>query len=264
MKTGLKLLLLSAVTLLVSSQWENYKDLPDSYKTHIDKALVAANKDFGGSDHVAYEQLLSSSTFRGSDYYVNVRLMGTTCKKDENKGYGHREECVTKRPKRPVIDCVVCNTRGGGGEVIDCAKIMEVKNREEIRSTCSIFYFTGRGHILSEEVSAQWRNYQDLPDSYKTHIDKALDVANTDFGGLHYVAYEKVLNERFTDSDYYVNVRLMVTTCTKDENKGYGHREECVTKKSEKASIDCVVCSTRDGELTHCSEDVRNKNMKGP
>ncbi|XP_066536859.1 uncharacterized protein [Hoplias malabaricus] len=220
MKTGLKLLLLSAVTLLVSSQWENYKDLPDSYKTHIDKALVAANKDFGGSDHVAYEQLLSSST--------------------------------------PVIDCVVCNTRGGGGEVIDCAKIMEVKNREEIRSTCSIFYFTGRGHILSEEVSAQWRNYQDLPDSYKTHIDKALDVANTDFGGLHYVAYEKVLNERFTDSDYYVNVRLMVTTCTKDENKGYGHREECVTKKSEKASIDCVVCSTRDGELTHCSEDVRN------
>ncbi|XP_066536860.1 cystatin-like protein [Hoplias malabaricus] len=138
MKIGLKLLLLSAVTLLVSAQWENYQDLPDSYKTHIDKALKEANERFGGLCHVAYEQILPTK-FRGSDYFVNVRLMVTTCTKDENKGYGHREECVTKKSKRPMFDCVVCNMVDGG-ELVDCARLMDLKNRNQIRSMCSVFY----------------------------------------------------------------------------------------------------------------------------
>ncbi|XP_066537878.1 cystatin-like protein [Hoplias malabaricus] len=158
METGLKLLLLSAVTLLVSAQWRNYKDLPDSYKTHIGKALVAANKDFGGSDHVAYDQLLQNSTFRGSDYYVHLRLMVSNCTKDENKGYGHREECDTKKPKRPVIDCVVCNKRGSG-EIVDCAKLKDANNRWEIRSTCSVFYLPGGGTILSLKTGDNDRDF---------------------------------------------------------------------------------------------------------
>ncbi|XP_066536381.1 cystatin-like protein [Hoplias malabaricus] len=125
MKTGLKLLLLSAVTLLVSAQWRNYQDLPDSYKTHIDKALKEANEKFGGRCHVAYEQMMYQ-LLSGSDYYVNVRLMVTTCTKDINIGYGHREECVTKNDKRPMFDCVVCNTLFGG-ELVDCARLKDVR-----------------------------------------------------------------------------------------------------------------------------------------
>ncbi|XP_066538153.1 cystatin-like protein isoform X1 [Hoplias malabaricus] len=125
MKTGLKLLLLSAVTLLVSAQSRNYQDLSEQKKTHIDKALKEVNEKFTGSHHVAYEQILDTK-FRGSDYYVNVRLMVTTCTKDKTKGYGHREECVTQKLKTPIFDCVVCNTPGR--ELIDCARVMDIKN----------------------------------------------------------------------------------------------------------------------------------------
>ncbi|XP_036453593.1 cystatin-like protein [Colossoma macropomum] len=127
MSAVLKLLPLAAVTLLVSAQgWNNYQSLPDLYRTHIDKALYNANRKFGGPYHVAYESLLPNLKIK-DDVYVNVRLMVTTCRKDEQKGFGHRKECVTKKSKTPWIDCVVCKPVNGE-ELIDCARQMDVKD----------------------------------------------------------------------------------------------------------------------------------------
>ncbi|KAL7879857.1 hypothetical protein SRHO_G00021110 [Serrasalmus rhombeus] len=127
----LKLLLLSAV--LVSAQgWNNYWSLPDSYRRHIDKALHDANRQFGGPYHVAYESILKFK----DDSYVNVRLMVTTCRKDEQKGFGHRDECVTQKSKTPWINCVVCKPKNGE-ELIDCVRQKDVKSRKDIRKKCS-------------------------------------------------------------------------------------------------------------------------------
>ncbi|KAI5104017.1 hypothetical protein C0J45_5643 [Silurus meridionalis] len=48
MNGTLKILLLAALTLLVSAQtFDNYRSLPDKLRTHIDKALKKANGNFG-------------------------------------------------------------------------------------------------------------------------------------------------------------------------------------------------------------------------
>ncbi|XP_036453589.1 cystatin-like protein [Colossoma macropomum] len=134
MSAVLKLLPLVAVTLLVSAQeWKNYGDLPDSYRVHVDKALHDANRNFGDAYHVAYDMLLSTPRITGSVFYVNVRLMVTTCRKDEQKGFGHRDECVTRKSKTPWIDCVVCKPKNGE-ELIDCARQKDVKDRKKIRN----------------------------------------------------------------------------------------------------------------------------------
>ncbi|XP_036418798.1 cystatin-like protein [Colossoma macropomum] len=137
MSAVLKLLLLATVILLVSAQeWKNYWSLPDSYRTHIDKALHDANGKLGGPYHVAYESLLPNLKITDDDFYVNVRLMVTTCRKDEQKGFGHRDECVTQKSKTPWIDCVVCKPKNGE-ELIDCVRQVDAKNRADIRKKCS-------------------------------------------------------------------------------------------------------------------------------
>ncbi|KAL6490265.1 hypothetical protein MHYP_G00006100 [Metynnis hypsauchen] len=152
MKAVLKLLLLSAVTLLVSAQgWDNYQSLSESIRIHIDKALHKANINFGREYHVAYGSLLPKLKITADDFYVNVRLMVTTCKKEKQKGYGHRVECVTQKPNTPWINCVVCK-QVNGEELIDCVKQKDVKNSESIRSTCpshSIPYRRDGGSVMS-------------------------------------------------------------------------------------------------------------------
>ncbi|XP_036418795.1 cystatin-like protein isoform X2 [Colossoma macropomum] len=152
MSAVLKLLLLSAVTLLVSAQeWDNYQSLSDSIRTHIDKALDNANRNFGSHYHVAYESLLPNLKITADDFYVNVRLMVTTCRKDKQKGYGHRKECVTQKPSTPWINCLVCKQKNGA-ELIDCARQMDVENRASIRSSCltpSLPYRHGGGSLMS-------------------------------------------------------------------------------------------------------------------
>ncbi|XP_036453591.1 cystatin-like protein [Colossoma macropomum] len=136
MSAVLKLLLLSAVTLLVSAQgWKNYWSLPDSVRPHIDKALRNANGEFGHSHHVAYYSLLSPLAITADNFYVNVLLMVTTCEKDAQKGFGHRDECVTQKSKTPWFNCLVCKPKNGE-ELIDCVKQKDVKSREHIRSSC--------------------------------------------------------------------------------------------------------------------------------
>ncbi|KAL6490268.1 hypothetical protein MHYP_G00006130 [Metynnis hypsauchen] len=216
------------------------------------------------------------------DDYVNVRLMVTTCRKDEQKGFGHRNECVTQQPKTPWIDCVVCQPKNGE-ELIDCVRQMDATSRVDIRRSCPIssVYRREGGSIMSYKsedkvirkhselsdphttskmkavlkllllsavtllVSAQeWKNYWSLPASYRGHIDKALHEANRKLGGPYHVAYESILKVK----DDYVNVRLMVTKCKKDKQKGFGHRNECVTQKPKTPWIDCVVCQPKNGE----------------
>ncbi|XP_037401574.1 cystatin-like protein [Pygocentrus nattereri] len=152
MSAVLKLLLLSAVTLLVSAQgWENYQSLSESIRIHIDKALDKANENFT-NHYVAYESLLSEPKITADDFYVNVRLMVTTCKKDKEKGYGHRVECVTQKPKTPRINCLVCKKKNGE-ELIDCVRQKDAKSRERIRSSCPTpprSYRHGGGSIMSQ------------------------------------------------------------------------------------------------------------------
>ncbi|XP_072543033.1 cystatin-like protein [Salminus brasiliensis] len=148
MCAALKLLLFSAVILQLSAQgWNNYRSLPEDYRTHIDKALLSANKKMGGPYHVAFEKVLFTPTLSEDRLYVNVRLFVTTCKKNHQKGFGHRDECVTQKPKTPWINCLVC-TRGNGGELIDCAKQAEVDSRRTIRDECSVYHH-GSGNTLS-------------------------------------------------------------------------------------------------------------------
>ncbi|KAL6490264.1 hypothetical protein MHYP_G00006090 [Metynnis hypsauchen] len=143
----LKLLLLVAV--VSAQEWKSYWDLPDSYRTHIDKALHDANRNFGDAYHVAYDSLLSTPRIAADKFYVNVRLKVTTCKKDEQKGFGHRDECVTRKPKTPKIDCVVCQPKNGE-ELIDCARQKDVKDRKKIRNRCSD-YRPGSGNLLGQQ-----------------------------------------------------------------------------------------------------------------
>ncbi|KAL7876334.1 hypothetical protein AOLI_G00112970 [Acnodon oligacanthus] len=158
MSAVLKLLLLSVVTLLVSAQgWDNYQSLSESIRKHIDKALDKANANFGSHYHVAYESLLSNPKITADDFYVNVRLMVTTCKKERQKGYGHRVECVKQKSKTPWINCVVCKPKNGE-ELIDCAIQKDVKDRKHIRSSCptpldlnpSLPYRQGGASIMSQ------------------------------------------------------------------------------------------------------------------
>uniref|UniRef100_A0AAR2L386 Cystatin domain-containing protein n=1 Tax=Pygocentrus nattereri TaxID=42514 RepID=A0AAR2L386_PYGNA len=149
MSAVLKLLLLSAVTLLVSAQGsENYQNLSESIRIHIDKALDKANEYFT-NHYVAYESLLSKPTITADDFYVNVRLMVTTCKKDKEKGYGHRVECVTQKPKTPWIDCLVCK-KENGGELIDCARQVDVRSGRDIRKHCA-YRTHGGATVLSQK-----------------------------------------------------------------------------------------------------------------
>ncbi|XP_037401877.1 cystatin-like protein [Pygocentrus nattereri] len=152
MSAVLKLLLLSAVTLLVSAQGsENYQNLSESIRIHIDKALDKANEYFT-NHYVAYESLLSEPKITADDFYVNVRLMVTTCKKDKEKGYGHRVECVKQKPKTPRINCLVCKKKNGE-ELIDCVRQKDAKSREDIRSSCPTHprsYLHGEVTLMSQ------------------------------------------------------------------------------------------------------------------
>ncbi|XP_072543032.1 cystatin-like protein [Salminus brasiliensis] len=153
MCAALKLLLFSAVILQLSAQgFNNYRSLPEDYRMHIDKALLSANKKFGGPRHVAFEKVLFTPSFTKDRLYVNVRLFVTTCKKDHQKGFGHRDECVKQQPKTPWINCLVC-TRGNG-ELIDCAKQAEVDSRKTIRDECSVYHH-GSGTALSQKTGTE-------------------------------------------------------------------------------------------------------------
>ncbi|KAI4900328.1 hypothetical protein NFI96_028614 [Prochilodus magdalenae] len=320
MSAVLKLLLLATVTLLVSAQgWSNYWSLPDLLRTHVNKALDKANRNFGGPFHVAYHKTLPNPRIRGSDFYVNVLLMVTTCKKDPNKGSAHRDECDTRKPRTPWIDCLVCK-QVNGEQLVDCARQINVKNIESSKwhvhvhlmvTTCkkndnhahrdecytqkpktpwidcvvckskdsdelidcaklrdvqkSSFHRDKMSAVLkllllatvTLLVSAQeWSNYWSLPDSLRTHINKALDNANRHFGGPHHVAYEKLLSKpRVIDGNVYVNVRLIVTKCEKDPKKKSAHRDECVQQKPKTPWIDCLVCTQGNGEeLIDCAK----------
>ncbi|KAL7879858.1 hypothetical protein SRHO_G00021120 [Serrasalmus rhombeus] len=150
MNAVLKLLLLATVTLLVSAQeWNNYQSLPELYRTHIDKALRDANKKFGGLHHVAYEKLLSTPKITDNNLYVNVRLIVTTCKKEPNKGFAHRDDCITQKPKTPWIDCLVCK-KENGGELIDCARQVDVRSGRDIRKQC-VYWTHGGATVLSQK-----------------------------------------------------------------------------------------------------------------
>ncbi|XP_036453711.1 cystatin-like protein [Colossoma macropomum] len=150
MSAVLKLLLLTAMTLLVSAQeWDNYESLPESYRTHIDKALREANERFGGPHHVAYEKLLLPLKITDNNLYVNVRLIVTTCKKEPHKGFGHRDDCITQKPKTPWIDCLVCKQENGE-ELIDCARQVDVRNGRDIRKECA-YWTHGGATVLSQK-----------------------------------------------------------------------------------------------------------------
>ncbi|XP_066538263.1 uncharacterized protein [Hoplias malabaricus] len=99
--------------------------------------------------------------FTEKGYYLNVRLMVSTCTKDEKKGYGYREECVTKKSQKPVILCAVCN-KHDGGELTECAKLKELKKRREIQNKCSVFYFPGSEHPLFLKTGDNERDFECL------------------------------------------------------------------------------------------------------
>uniref|UniRef100_A0A8B9RGW4 Cystatin domain-containing protein n=1 Tax=Astyanax mexicanus TaxID=7994 RepID=A0A8B9RGW4_ASTMX len=148
MSVVLKLLLLGSVVVLQGStqQWNNYADLPEEYRTHIDKALDEANKKLGGPFHIGYESLRTSPTITPTHWQVHVRLMVTECKKDRTKL--HRDECAQRKPNTPWIDCLVCKKKGEE-ELIDCAKLADVKNRKDIREQC--LYRRGGGSLLAQK-----------------------------------------------------------------------------------------------------------------
>ncbi|KAF5904109.1 cystatin-like protein, partial [Clarias magur] len=90
MDGALKLLLLEALTLLVSAQIFNYyNNLPDSFKTPIDKELKKANIIFGAGYHVAFHSL--------------------------------------RNTPKPWIDCLVCTTKDNE-ELVDCGTLRDVNN----------------------------------------------------------------------------------------------------------------------------------------
>ncbi|XP_072543031.1 cystatin-like protein [Salminus brasiliensis] len=151
MGAALKLLLLVlAVILQLSTQeWNNYRSLPEDCRTHIDKALVDANNKFGGPYHVAFESFVSEPTISSNNWYVNVRLVVTDCRKDRTKPFGHRDECVQQKPKTPWIDCLMCKLANGTA-FMDCAKQMDVKERHD-RKLCLQDYHNGGTSLLFQK-----------------------------------------------------------------------------------------------------------------
>ncbi|XP_046708614.1 cystatin-like protein [Silurus meridionalis] len=137
----LKILLLAALTLLVSAQtFDNYRSLPDELRTHIDKALKKANENFGLGFHVAF-LLIKKPVKLDQKLYVNVLLQATTCKKTSDNAYEHRDECSTRQNNAPKIDCVVCKTHDGE-ELVDCARAFQVS--KVTRNKCAINYLSGK------------------------------------------------------------------------------------------------------------------------
>uniref|UniRef100_A0A3B1J3E9 Poly-U binding splicing factor a n=1 Tax=Astyanax mexicanus TaxID=7994 RepID=A0A3B1J3E9_ASTMX len=57
-----------------------------------------------------------------------------------------------------------------------------------------IIYQEKQGEEEDAESSTQlWNNYGDLPEEYRTHIDKALGEANNELGSRHLIVYESLL-----------------------------------------------------------------------
>ncbi|XP_060778881.1 cystatin-like protein [Neoarius graeffei] len=145
MDCALKVLLLAALILLVSAQ-NGYRNLPYVQQKYVDKALEKANQDFGGNSHIAYQSLEGIPNTEESNFYVNARLIVTPCKKASPNAYEHRDDCVTRKPNTPIIDCLVCKTKDGK-ELVDCARLMDVNNgqRKEIRDNCEKYFPSGGG-----------------------------------------------------------------------------------------------------------------------
>ncbi|XP_060778902.1 cystatin-like protein [Neoarius graeffei] len=149
MDRALKVLLLATLILLVSAQtWSNYRSLSDVVRKYIDKILENANQKFGGNYHVAFHSLKGNPNTMESNFYVNVHLIVTTCKKTSPKAYEHRDDCIKQKQKTPIIDCLVCKKKDGK-ELVDCARLMDVKNGKckEIRDKCNE-YHTGGGSLM--------------------------------------------------------------------------------------------------------------------
>ncbi|KAF4081647.1 hypothetical protein AMELA_G00163480 [Ameiurus melas] len=148
MDGALKVLLLAALILLVSSQTSNnYRSLPGVVTKHVDKALKKANEDFGAGHHVAFDSLIGTPVTRESTLNINVLLKVTTCKKASKDAYEHRDDCNDRKEKTPFIDCLVCKTKDGN-ELIDCARKIDVSSRTGIRGKC-IVHLTGGSTILT-------------------------------------------------------------------------------------------------------------------
>ncbi|XP_053356590.1 cystatin-like protein [Clarias gariepinus] len=138
MEGALRLLLLAALTLLVSAQtFTNYNNLPESYKPHIDKALKKASSIYGRGHHVAFHSLLNGLKIMDDKWKVNFLVMVTTCTKASTDAYKHRDECNKQKNKTPWIDCLVCKM-DNEQELVDCGTVKDVRNgmRTKDREDC--------------------------------------------------------------------------------------------------------------------------------
>ncbi|XP_053351515.1 cystatin-like protein [Clarias gariepinus] len=138
---ALKLLLLAALTLLVSAQTPtDYRDLSKTLQKHVDKALEEGNRKFGRNHHVDFHSIVKTPVTRQSSLNVNVLLKVTTCKKAHHS-FKNRPECNTQKKNTPLIDCLVCKMKSGK-ELVHCAEKIEVikGKHKEIRNTCQSYY----------------------------------------------------------------------------------------------------------------------------
>ncbi|XP_053358107.1 cystatin-like protein [Clarias gariepinus] len=153
MDVALKLLLLAALTLLVSAQTPtDYRHLSITLQKHIDKALEEGNRRFGKDHHVDFHSFLKAPMTMQSSLNVNVLLKVTTCKKTDKNAYKHRHECDTQKEKTPWIDCLVCKTTSKT-ELVHCAIWREVLHgkHQEIRKTCDVNHI-GKSSIMAQKM----------------------------------------------------------------------------------------------------------------
>ncbi|KAI5627886.1 hypothetical protein C0J50_3152 [Silurus asotus] len=119
MNDTLKILLLAALTLLVSAQtFVNYRSLPDKLRTHIDKALKKANENFGSGSE-------TFDNYRSLPDELRTHTDKALKKANENFGSGYHVAFHSiKELVEPMIDCVVCKTQDGE-ELVDCARAFQ-------------------------------------------------------------------------------------------------------------------------------------------
>ncbi|XP_046706689.1 cystatin-like protein [Silurus meridionalis] len=140
MDFGLKILILAALTLLVSG-FGNYRSLNNDLQTQIDKALDRAHKEIAKRQHVAFHSLEGEPKLQGNSLYVHVLLQITTCPKTSNSAYEHRDECFTRKEKTPLIDCLVCKNKDGK-DLVNCGMRHEVmKKWPHERNNCHTHFY---------------------------------------------------------------------------------------------------------------------------
>ncbi|KAF4089719.1 hypothetical protein AMELA_G00069890 [Ameiurus melas] len=136
MDGALKVCLLMSLLVFVQTL-ENYRNLPDEVRQHIDTAVKEASKFFGARHHIAYHSLKEPVRTLRNNFYVNVLLKVTKCKKKASDAYEHRDDCNDQKQNTPWIDCLVCK-KEDDGVLVDCDTWRAVKDnkRETVRRQC--------------------------------------------------------------------------------------------------------------------------------